>query len=110
MKSDRGEIEVFLCPEEDALASNLEDSEDNTQSPIKIKREKIADSLTSESLLMPHTFSSQNIGSSCTTTSQSEGSPYGPTNPWEAPSRNSAEEDNQVQLGKKGLNKTRFLE
>merc|ERR1719273_954992 len=41
MKSDRGEIEVFLCPEEDALGvcSNIEDSEADTQSPIKIKRE-----------------------------------------------------------------------
>merc|ERR1711981_1414430 len=54
MKSDRGEIEVFLCPEEDALnmgnagpsgmtsedsAAEDTDSEVNINSPLKIKKE-----------------------------------------------------------------------
>ena len=95
MKSDRGEIEVFLCPEEDALASHLEDSaSDDTQSPIKIKREEdIGDAFNAESF--HHQVSSHLIGSPNTSTNQVRvGSPC--TNTWEAPSRTENEDDNQV--------------
>jgi hypothetical protein len=80
MKSDRGEIEVFLCPEEDALGSSQlggEDSEDTdseTASPIKIKQES-SDPYDSGTALL----SSQ-------AASNFAGSPPGTT--WEAPLRN----------------------
>ena len=54
MKSDRGEIEVFLCPEEETLGMTSEesanedtDSEATLNSPLKIKKELPDSSLLS---------------------------------------------------------------
>lgn len=95
MKSDRGEIEVFLCPEEDGLhagaglsseesANEDTDSEVTINSPIKIKRE------------VPSSYPDNNGGGSMMSAQpsvgQMGGSPPGPT--WEAPSRNGTEVDN----------------
>jgi len=86
MKSDRGEIEVFLCPEEEALnmggvtseesAAEDTDSEATINSPLKIKKEK---SEYDSGTLLSQTTTPQ------PSTSQMGGSPPGPT--WEAPSR-----------------------
>ena len=85
MKSERGEIEVFLCPEEEALGMTSEDSaaEDTDSeaaynSPLKIKKEIVSSFADSGSIL------SQN-STPQPTTSQLGGSP--PTQTWEAPSR-----------------------
>ena len=100
MKSDRGEIEVFLCPEEDALGvcSNIEDSEADTQSPIKIKRE----GQINYNAPQLHAY----VSSSLSQKMESNGGPYTTleaaspscgTTSWEAPSRNSGgDEDSQV--------------
>lgn len=88
MKSDRGEIEVFLCPEEDGLqagaglsseesANDDTDSEATINSPVKIKRE------------IPYQDSA--IMSAQPSMGQMGGSPPGST--WEAPSRNGTEAD-----------------
>ena len=97
MKSDRGEIEVFLCPEEDVLNSNLEDLSEDNLSPIKIKREDFND------LLSPHASTTSHVvRSPCTTTSttihQLGGSPCTTNSTWEALSRNGGTEndDNQT--------------
>lgn len=90
MKSDRGEIEVFLCPEEEALnmggvtseesAAEDTDSEATINSPLKIKKETGVESAFSDSAsLLSQTTTPQ------ASTSQMGGSPPGPT--WEAPSR-----------------------
>jgi len=92
MKSDRGEIEVFLCPEEEALnmggvtseesAAEDTDSEATINSPLKIKKETscVGESTFSDSgTLLSQTTTPQ------PSTSQMGGSPPGPT--WEAPSR-----------------------
>lgn len=84
MKSERGEIEVFLCPEEEALnmlhsedsAAEDTDSEATINSPLKIKREPYPDSGIAT------------LGQTQPSTSQLGGS--GPT--WEAPSRCNPEE------------------
>ena len=96
MKSDRGEIEVFLCPEEEALnmggltsedsAAEDTDSEATINSPLKIKKENgvIESSQFSDS----GTLLSQTTGRTPQpSTSQMGGSPPGPTQTWEAPSR-----------------------
>merc|ERR1739838_921121 len=89
MKSDRGEIEVFLCPEEEALnmggltsedsAAEDTDSEATINSPLKIKKET-ADAFSDSGTLLSQTTTPQALNS------QMGGSPPGPT--WEAPSRN----------------------
>merc|ERR1712209_263573 len=72
MKSDRGEIEVFLCPEEEALGNEISDSDSEvTASPLKIKKEITEDAL--EDLI--------SIGPGSSTVMP----PSGPT--WGAPSR-----------------------
>lgn len=96
MKSDRGEIEVFLCPEEEALnmggltsedsAAEDTDSEATINSPLKIKKENgvIESSQFSDS----GTLLSQTTGRTPQpSTSQMGGSPPGPTQTWGAPSR-----------------------
>ncbi len=95
MKSERGEIEVFLCPEEEALNGNLAltseesanedtDSEATFNSPLKIKKEHQGDSFADSGAILGHHTSTTPQPS----TSQLDvvgGSPPGPT--WEAPSR-----------------------
>merc|ERR1712018_512796 len=86
MKSDRGEIEVFLCPEEDALniggpsgmtsedsAAEDTDSEVNINSPLKIKKE--SDQYTADS--------GTGLSGSQPSTSRMDHQPH----TWEAPSR-----------------------
>ena len=111
MKSDRGEIEVFLCPEEDALGvcSNIEDSETDNQSPIKIKREGqinynapqlhayISSSLSSQTKMESNNAGPSSYSNTLEVTSAASSS-------WDAPSRNSASgdvEENQVKIGVK---------
>ena len=101
MKSDRGEIEVFLCPEEEALnmgggltsgESGAEDtdSEATINSPLKIKKENGA-------LDSQFSVSGSLLSTSTTpqpSTSQMGGSPPGPAQTWEAPSRDPHGGDN----------------
>ena len=111
MKSDRGEIEVFLCPEEDALGvcSNIEDSETDNQSPIKIKREGqinynapqlhayISSSLSSQTKMESNNAGGSNGGPSSYSNTLEVTSAA--SSSWDAPSRNSASgdvEENQV--------------
>merc|ERR1712242_162045 len=99
MKSDRGEIEVFLCPEEDALnmtgssmpggmtsedsAAEDTDSEVNINSPLKIKK---------ESDQYPGTDSGTVLsGSNHPSTSQ-----MGHSHTWEAPSRDEHSDESQA--------------
>ena len=105
MKSDRGEIEVFLCPEEDALGvcSNIEDSETDNQSPIKIKREGqinynapqlhayISSSLSSQTKMESNNAGSSSYSNTLEVTSAASSS-------WDAPSRNSASGDVEENL------------
>ena len=107
MKSDRGEIEVFLCPEEDALGvcSNIEDSETDNQSPIKIKREGqinynapqlhayISSSLSSQTKMESNNAGSSSYSNTLEVTSAASSS-------WDAPSRNSASGDVEENLSK----------
>lgn len=80
MKSDRGEIEVFLCPEEEALDNEISDSDSEvTASPLKIKKEITEDAL--EDLI--------SIGPGSSTVMP----PSGPT--WEAPSRTGGPDEDQ---------------
>lgn len=91
MKSERGEIEVFLCPEEENLPSGLgalsEDSAEETDSeftnsPLKIKQEKNGDSYpdSGHAAMLSQTSTPQP-----STSQMGSRSPPGPT--WEAPSR-----------------------
>ena len=113
MKSDRGEIEVFLCPEEDALGvcSNIEDSETDNQSPIKIKREGqinynapqlhayISSSLSSQTKMESNSAGGSNGGPSSYSNTLEVTSAA--SSSWDAPSRNSASgdvEENQVKI------------
>ena len=105
MKSDRGEIEVFLCPEEDALGvcSNIEDSETDNQSPIKIKREGqinynapqlhayISSSLSSQTKMESNNAGPSSYSNTLEVTSAASSS-------WDAPSRNSASGDVEENL------------
>ena len=105
MKSDRGEIEVFLCPEEDALGvcSNIEDSEADTQSPIKIKREGQINYNAPQLHAYVSSSLSQKMESNGPFTL--EASPSGGATTWEAPSRNSGgDEDSQVCSKPKSVN------
>ena len=116
MKSDRGEIEVFLCPEEDALGvcSNIEDSETDNQSPIKIKREGqinynapqlhayISSSLSSQTKMESNNAGGSNGGPSSYSNTLEVTSAA--SSSWDVPSRNSASgdvEENQVKIGGK---------
>ena len=112
MKSDRGEIEVFLCPEEDALGvcSNIEDSEADTQSPIKIKRE----GQINYNAPQLHAYVSSSLSQKMESNgpfSTLEASPSGGATTWEAPSRNSGggDEDSQVCSKPKSVNILRYL-
>ena len=80
MKSDRGEIEVFLCPEEEApLTAEISDSDSEvTASPLKIKKET-EDAI--EDLI--------SLGPGSSTVMP----PSGPT--WEAPSRTGGPDEDQ---------------
>merc|ERR1712141_851190 len=105
MKSDRGEIEVFLCPEEDALGvcSNIEDSETDNQSPIKIKREGqinynapqlhayISSSLSSQTKMESNNAGGSNGGPSSYSNTLEVTSAA--SSSWDATSRNSASGD-----------------
>ena len=86
MKSDRGEIEVFLCPEEDALNMNPSELSDTdsevTASPLKIKKEDT----TLEDLI---SIGGHQNGPGSSTVMP----PSGPT--WEAPSRTGGPEEDQ---------------
>jgi len=99
MKSDRGEIEVFLCPEEDALGvcSNIEDSEADTQSPIKIKREGQINYNAPQLHAYVSSSLSQKMESNGPFTTLEASPSCGATTTWEAPSRNSGgDEDSQA--------------
>lgn len=91
MKSDRGEIEVYLCPEEENLpglgalsedSAEETDSEATLNSPLKIKEEKHGDSYPDSG----HSAMLSQANTPQPSTSQmGSRSPPGPT--WEAPSR-----------------------